>query len=392
MIKILYVVLKNNLKLVLIYLLLIIITFLSIYYSITSSFYFLFLGVPFLVLTLLMSIGNYDIGFDSVFSIILEEFTKENRKEKYFSDGEHHEYDSDGRIKKTITIKNGCKNGRCIHYYDNGTIEQEYNFLNDVPEGQSRFFNSSGDLIRESNLANGIYIGETKEYYDSENKSIRMIEYHDQNKFEFFNINGVKVCEIFIKSRKVSVDKFRSKKVFYQFLWNKDSHVKYTPKGIWKNYRSDDGSLEYELNFNKDYLESTNTIKKKNFNLLGENISTENVCFNDIQIENFDRNFSHLRLIYKSQSYRHMHISGGSNPGWKYKTVTVLPVSKISDILKFEVEIKETIKMMPDWFDGNICEEGGTINSYLGKECQLTAQELSMYDFIMGAKTALEIG
>jgi antitoxin component YwqK of YwqJK toxin-antitoxin module len=47
---------------------------------------------------------------------------------------------------------------------------------------------------------------------------------------------------------------------------------------------------------------------------------------------------------------------------------------------------------LPDWFDGNICEEGDTITSYLGKECKLSAQELSMYDYIMGAKTALEIG
>ena len=54
----------------------------------------------------------------------------------------------------------------------------------------------------------------------------------------------------------------------------------------------------------------------------------------------------------------------------------------------------KTIKQkLPKWFDGVLYEEGDTVtNPYSGEEIELTAVELSMYDFCMGATFVYEMG
>ena len=48
---------------------------------------------------------------------------------------------------------------------------------------------------------------------------------------------------------------------------------------------------------------------------------------------------------------------------------------------------------LPRWFNGTLYEEGEKVtNRFSGEEYQLTAEELSMYDFIMGAQMILEMG
>ena len=48
---------------------------------------------------------------------------------------------------------------------------------------------------------------------------------------------------------------------------------------------------------------------------------------------------------------------------------------------------------LPKWFTGEMYEEGGTVqNRFSGEEAKLTAAELSMYDFIMGATMMMEMG
>jgi hypothetical protein len=44
-------------------------------------------------------------------------------------------------------------------------------------------------------------------------------------------------------------------------------------------------------------------------------------------------------------------------------------------------------KPLPKWFDGQIYDKGETVsNPYTGESIDLTAEELSMYDFIKGAE------
>ncbi len=40
---------------------------------------------------------------------------------------------------------------------------------------------------------------------------------------------------------------------------------------------------------------------------------------------------------------------------------------------------------MPKWFNGQVYSEGGSVsNPFTGETAELTAEELSMYDLIMG--------
>ena len=48
---------------------------------------------------------------------------------------------------------------------------------------------------------------------------------------------------------------------------------------------------------------------------------------------------------------------------------------------------------LPPWFDGSLYDSGDTVtNPYSGEEIELTAEELSMYDFCMGATFVYEMG
>ena len=52
----------------------------------------------------------------------------------------------------------------------------------------------------------------------------------------------------------------------------------------------------------------------------------------------------------------------------------------------------KTKQKLPSWFDGELYEEGDTVrNPYSGEEIELTAVELSMYDFCIGATFVYEM-
>jgi len=48
---------------------------------------------------------------------------------------------------------------------------------------------------------------------------------------------------------------------------------------------------------------------------------------------------------------------------------------------------------LPKWFKGEVYNEGAEVtNRFGGDSCYLTAEELSMYDFIIGASDLMEMG
>ena len=50
-------------------------------------------------------------------------------------------------------------------------------------------------------------------------------------------------------------------------------------------------------------------------------------------------------------------------------------------------------KELPKWFDGELYVKGDVVkNPYSGDKCELNAEELSMYDFVMGATMCMEMG
>ncbi len=48
---------------------------------------------------------------------------------------------------------------------------------------------------------------------------------------------------------------------------------------------------------------------------------------------------------------------------------------------------------LPKWFNGELYSEGGEVtNPFSGQSYELTAEELSMYDFIIGVNQLMEMG
>ena len=48
---------------------------------------------------------------------------------------------------------------------------------------------------------------------------------------------------------------------------------------------------------------------------------------------------------------------------------------------------------LPEWFNGTTYDEGAEVtNRFGGDSCYLNAEELSMYDFIIGASNMMEMG
>jgi hypothetical protein len=53
----------------------------------------------------------------------------------------------------------------------------------------------------------------------------------------------------------------------------------------------------------------------------------------------------------------------------------------------------KTKSKLPSWFNGELYEEGGTVqNRFSGEEYELNNIELSMYDFVIGASICVEMG
>ena len=48
---------------------------------------------------------------------------------------------------------------------------------------------------------------------------------------------------------------------------------------------------------------------------------------------------------------------------------------------------------LPKWFNGELYKEGAEVqNRFGGDSCYLNAEELSMYDYIIGASNMIEMG
>ena len=48
---------------------------------------------------------------------------------------------------------------------------------------------------------------------------------------------------------------------------------------------------------------------------------------------------------------------------------------------------------LPKWFNGEVYTEGAEVtNRFGGDSCYLNAEELSMYDFVIGASKMMEMG
>tara|TARA_R110001632_G_scaffold67446_1_gene158427 strand:+ start:238 stop:495 length:258 start_codon:yes stop_codon:yes gene_type:complete len=55
--------------------------------------------------------------------------------------------------------------------------------------------------------------------------------------------------------------------------------------------------------------------------------------------------------------------------------------------------MEKTKQKLPKWFTGQLYDKGEEVtNPYSGQSYELTAEELSMYDFVMGVSTMYAMG
>ena len=67
--------------------------------------------------------------------------------------------------------------------------------------------------------------------------------------------------------------------------------------------------------------------------------------------------------------------------------------SLVMTYLQVQFNIEKTKQKLPKWFNGELYAEGSVVkNPYSGEEFELTAEELSMYDFIKGAEIVMSFG
>jgi hypothetical protein len=58
-----------------------------------------------------------------------------------------------------------------------------------------------------------------------------------------------------------------------------------------------------------------------------------------------------------------------------------------------ELEVSQNEQILPEWFDGELYEEGGyMVNSFTNEKYELNNVEMSMYDFIIGSSSLIEMG
>ena len=61
--------------------------------------------------------------------------------------------------------------------------------------------------------------------------------------------------------------------------------------------------------------------------------------------------------------------------------------------LQIQFNMEKTKQKLPKWIKGQLYSEGDKVqNPFSGDSCQLTAEELSMYDFIKGAEIVMSFG
>jgi hypothetical protein len=62
-------------------------------------------------------------------------------------------------------------------------------------------------------------------------------------------------------------------------------------------------------------------------------------------------------------------------------------IRELSEFIQEEID-----KSLPEWFDGQLYDEGNTVtNMFTGVEVKLNNVELSMYDFIIGSQLVIEL-
>lgn len=311
--KILKKVLKEEARTVLVSLSFIVVSMVSLIFSISISPYFYFLTIP------LLAITAYGVPYS--FRQIKSSYERELKDEKNFDDGYHKKFfkNKKNQVQLELNILSGKRHGRFIEYYKSGQMQLDCNYNNGKLNDEYMSYHENGELKFKTNYKNGVQSGETKSYYNNGNiyRSFKLLDGNYVGEIKEFDKNGNL--------------KFISENKNYKFY--KDNNIaceiQYSnpPKGIWKNYR-DDGSIEYELDFN---IKHTKRVLKTVYTKGGDIYSKDE--FNYTIKSNVELNFlsDYATERMESETIRIRRIIGP--PGFPGTTVRFKKIASIGAII-----------------------------------------------------------
>ena len=65
-------------------------------------------------------------------------------------------YKEDGSQDKMFSYREGVLNGKCLHFFGNGSVELECYFKNDKLDSVYKIFDESGKVVRKLQYKNGV--------------------------------------------------------------------------------------------------------------------------------------------------------------------------------------------------------------------------------------------
>ena len=222
-------------------------------------------------------------------------------KERYYSingqkHGEYKSYYLDGIIEKECNYINGKFEGIYKSYYKNGQIIEHCNFINGKIEGSYKSYYVNGQIKKDCNYIKSINSnrkldGIYKSYYENGNLKDQL-HYKNGNKVGQFhsfydnkakyregNFGGKEVVKEYFKNGNLKFLKENNKYTFYDEDNNLkcETHIKGYDDfiGTWKNYK-EDGTIEYELDFDDTNSDVKNNIVSKTIYTKGGDFYSKN--------------------------------------------------------------------------------------------------------------------
>lgn len=170
-------------------------------------------------------------------------------------------YSNSSKVKKSITMFNGVREGEYKEFYKNGRVRYEAFYIKGKKHGSAQQFFEDGSIAFETTYENGVQKGDTLVFYnngsvyreftlDDREQYGRIIEYRrngqikftwDGSQIKFYNVHGELSSEIGIE--------FSSEYEFssYSSDW-RNFLTKCSPSGPWYDYNRD-GSIKNQYVF-----------------------------------------------------------------------------------------------------------------------------------------------
>ena len=341
-------------------------TAISIYLSLTVSYWILILAIFLSILAIFLaygiikeffeiyndisneienlSDGNYKFSFSRYNPSTQKDFNVKNGK----LDGSYKEYKSYGygnseriALDFECNYKDGVLHGVYRSYFENGNVKWQLNYEEGWLIGESLLYNDKGILLsRYDYTGDGIF--DFIEYYENGNIRMKKESHNTDYLFTFYYENGTKACEI-INDFFYYGDRIVGYARYNEIVFND----KISNKGIWTNYNKK-GDVDYKLKFSSlnDSAKKTKPVlevEKINYDKNGNEISSyilkykylKDSCFR------FMSQYVESRLIFGKHRYD-TGIKGP--PGLGTGNVDIPLVNDITDLIEFIDEPKTVVE------------------------------------------------